>query len=83
MSNGLASFKKLNDQVSFLECRLGLPSSIAALVACLGRSCLNPNQVIKSLAKRSVTPLTWIALSTTAIAIFHEYQENQIGDPND
>jgi hypothetical protein len=68
---------KLNAQVISLETGLGCASSIVGFVAVLVRDYLNPTQVIKSLAERSIQPLMGIALTTFAIVLFHDYQQNK------
>ncbi len=73
-----ASIRILNVQVYFLENRLITVSSIGGIAAALVSSRLNLNQGIKSLAERCLFPLMWEALTTCAIAIFHDYQQNQI-----
>jgi hypothetical protein len=64
---------KLNAQVISLEQGLVYASSIVGLVAVLVRDFLNPNQMTKSLAERSVQSLMGIALTNVAIIIFHDH----------
>jgi hypothetical protein len=71
------SFRKLNAQVVSLETGFVIASSVAYFAAFLGQSCLNPNQVIKSLAGRFCAPLAWITMTICAIGIFHDSQLNR------
>ena len=73
-----ASYKKLNDQVWSLENTLAYGSTALNLIATFVYN-FHPNQVIKSLAARSVNPLIWIEISTVVIGVFHAHQVKQKG----
>ncbi len=71
------AYKKLEAQVWSLEDVLVYTSAALSLIAIFGRNYLNPNQMIKSLAARSVVPLMWVEFTSAAIALFHTHQFKQ------
>jgi hypothetical protein len=76
------SAQKINAQIFYLASGLNLTCLITA-AAILTRDFLNPNQMIKSLAERSIHPLLWIGLTSFAfqiLQIYQTYQNVQIGN---
>ncbi len=68
--------QKVNTDIAFLE--IGAITIVAAILA---HDFLNQNQIIESLAERSIHPLLWIGMTMVATRIFHAYQQKQIGNP--
>jgi len=62
------------------ETGLSYTFAITVAASILARDFFNPNQMIKSLAERSIHPILWIGITSMAIRIFHSYQQKQLGE---
>jgi hypothetical protein len=72
-----STHKRIIAQTFNLTSGLSLSCFKLITAAIFARDFLNPNQMINSLAERSIHPLLWIGLTSFAFQIFQNYQTYQ------